>query len=106
MKRIWIAIVFLAIAIGTGIGEQVYIEKTYTTINEMLDNEDTDELVDYWHRRNNIIYAFSDHKVLDTLTEAINELETAEDKKYALTEIRAITKTYYENQRISFSNIF
>ncbi len=106
MKRIWIAIAFLTLAIGICTTEQIYLEKTYTTINQFVDEGKSDEIVQYWKKRNDILYAFSDHKVLDNLSEAINELDHTDDKKKALTEVRAISKTFYENQRINFSNIF
>lgn len=106
MKRIWIAVVLLSISIGICTAEQIYLERTYTQINKMVDEQNTDEIVEYWKKKNDILYAFSDHKVLDSLSEAIEELNYAKDKKKALTEVRAISKTFYENQRINFSNIF
>lgn len=106
MKRIWIAIVFLALTIGICTTEQIYLEKSYTTINKFVDEGKADEIVEYWKKRNDMLYAFSDHKVLDNLSEAIAELDQADNKEKALTKVRAISKTYYENGRINFSNIF
>lgn len=106
MRRIWFAIVFLALSVGLCITEQIYLQSTYKAICSFVDNEDAKAIVEYWDKRNDILYAFSDHKALDNLSEAIHELEDNDDKKIALNEIRAISKTYYENQRITLSNIF
>lgn len=106
MKRIWFAVIFLALSVGICATEQIYLESTYKAICSYVDNEDEKAIIDYWNSRNDILYAFSDHRTLDSLSEAVNELEDGEDKKIALNKIRAISKAYYENQRITFSNIF
>lgn len=106
MKRIWIAIAFLTLSIGICITEQVYIHTTYNEICEYIDKKDTDGLYNYWSEKNDTLYAFADHKILDSLSDSINTLKDTNEKEKALIEIKAKAKTYYENQRITFSNIF
>lgn len=106
MKRIWIAIVFLAISVTICVTEQIYINTAYNHINEYIDQGDSERLLKYWQDKNDILYAFTDHKMLDSLSDSINSLEQTDEKEKTLIEIKAKAKTFYENQRITFSNIF
>jgi hypothetical protein len=107
MKRLWIAITFLAIAVGLCTSEQIFIKNVYNTINQYVDSADVEGLQEYWDKNNNLIFSFSEHSVLDDLSQKIEELNPNDEEiKSALTEVRALNKVYYENQRISLSNIF
>lgn len=108
MKRIWIAAVLIAITIGCCIGEQSYVKNFYKTIDTLAQEEKPKELKEYWKEKNDTAYIFSPHDMLDELAQSINALdeEPNDETKSALNEIRAINKVYYENQRITPSNIF
>lgn len=108
MKRIWIAIVLLIISAGLCTYEQMFIEDFCDNVISMTENEDADGIKKLWNEKNDIIYIFSEHDMVDDLAVSIEELDnkTGKDKKEALAEIRALTYAYHENQRITLSNIF
>lgn len=106
MKRIWIAVVFLAISVSFCITEQFFINTSYSQIVNYIDQGDSDKLLEYWGKRNDMLYAFTDHKMLDSLSDSINSLKDTDEKEKTMIEIKAKAKTFYENQRITFSNIF
>ena len=80
MKRIWFAIVFLIVSVALCTGEQCYVKQVHGNINtrveqaiEQLENKDKQQLKssvkgikEYWERYNNLLFALSDHGVLDS----------------------------------------
>lgn len=108
MKRIWIALALIIITISCCISEQNYVKNFYLNIDTLAQEQKPRELKQYWNEKNDTVYIFSPHDMLDELAQEINALddEMSEDTKKALTEIRATSKVYYENQRITLSNIF
>lgn len=108
MKRIWIAVVLIALTVTCCISEQIYVKNFYTTIDTLAKEERPKELKEYWKEKNDTAYIFSPHDMLDELAQSINALDddpNAETKK-DLNYVRSINKVYYENQRITPSNIF
>ena len=108
MKRIWIAVILLIMSTGLCTFEQIYIEDFCDKIVYMTEHGDTQGIKKLWDKKNNTIYIFSEHDMVDDLAVCIESLDDkkGKEKKDALTEIRALTYAYHENQRITFSNIF
>ena len=125
MKRLYVALCFLAIAISLCIFEQYTVNKTYIDTTEYInmaiaavEKEDYDtaknackKLNDYWGEKQKYMTAMIDHGSLDDASITINNLEDmAESKSESLAE-ELITaknqiKSIYENQRITFGNVF
>lgn len=118
MKRIWFATIFLLLCIGLCTGEQLYVRKVYSDINSEISKiektestaaraECVDKIKKYWDKNNNLLFAIADHGVLDDLSTAIRSLDAQDEElNKDLTEVRSITKVFYENQKITFANIF
>lgn len=121
MKRIWFAIVFLIVSVALCTGEQCYVKQVHGNIGtkveqaiEQLENEDKQQLKssvkgikEYWERYNNLLFALSDHGVLDDLGAKIRTMEASdEDIAAELSEVKALNEVFYENQKISVANVF
>lgn len=108
MKRIWIAVFLLVLSAGLCTFEQTYIEDFCDRATHMAEQGEADELTKLWDKKNDIIYIFSEHDMVDDLAVSIKSLETAdrEEKEETLKEIKSLIYAYHENQRITFSNIF
>lgn len=108
MKRIWIAAVLIITSVILCTSEQIYVKNFYQTVCTLAEEEKPKELKEYWENKNDTVYIFSHHDVLDDLAQLISALddEKNEQTKNELSEIQAVAKVYYENQRITFSNIF
>lgn len=108
MKRIWIAVALLIISAGLCTYEQIYIEDFCDKVVYMTEHEDADGIKEMWKKKNDVIYIFSEHDMVDDLAVSIEQLDSksGEKQKEALAEIRALTYAYHENQRITLSNIF
>ncbi|HBA93151.1 MAG TPA: hypothetical protein DCZ02_00885 [Ruminococcaceae bacterium] len=108
MKRIWIAVVLIAISLTLCATEQIKVEKFYQTIYTLADEGNPKELKEYWKEKNDSVYIFSHHDMLDELAQSIEALDEEKNEQTgpALDVIKAIVKVYYENQRITMSNIF
>ncbi|MFR5874939.1 MAG: DUF4363 family protein [Eubacterium sp.] len=118
MKRLWFAGIFIVIVISLCVGEQIYIEKIYSDLNNEISKaeqyesqEDLEAAIkniqNYWDKNNDLLFAIADHGVLDDLSAEIQSLDpNDEDIESVLTDIRALNKVFYENQRISPTNIF
>ena len=119
MKRVWFAFVFIALCTGLCIYEQCYVKNCCENMISILEqaqecekkkdskgrNEKIDELQGYWKKRNDFLFAFSEHGGLDELAENIRSLKMAHNMKSALAETKALVNIYYENEKISFSNV-
>lgn len=118
MKRIWFATIFLLLCVGLCTGEQLYVRKVYSDINNEISKiekyEKADDIAEgvnnikkYWDKNNNLLFTIADHGVLDDLSTAIRSLDAKDEElKKDLTEVKSITKVFYENQKITFANIF
>ncbi|MBE6719904.1 MAG: DUF4363 family protein [Ruminococcaceae bacterium] len=120
MKRLWFAIVFLVLAAVLCTGEQMYICDVYTQMNEKINAAETaltkndkkeyikktDEIAELWDSKNDLLYAVSEHGVLDTLAVQIRSMPYGEgDETKELHSLKAQLFAYYENERISLSNL-
>lgn len=118
MKRIWFAILFLALSVGLCVGEQMYSKKVYNDINSIIaeydengNNEDKSRTVnrikDYWDKHNDLLFTIEESEALNELGQAISGLDPDDkDIPKSLNEIKTINKFFYENQRITAANIF
>lgn len=108
MKRIWIAAILIVISLTLCATEQIKVKNFYQTIYTLADEGSPKELKEYWEAKNDSVYVFSNHDMLDELAQSIEALdgEKNEQTDPALDVIKAIVKVYYENQRITMSNIF
>ena len=121
MKRIWFAVIFLALAAVMCTAEQIYIHDFYSNMNikisaaeAALDNKDykkyakyEKEISEYWKRKNNILYVTGEHKELDTIAVQIRSVPYDRgDEKKELHALSAQLCAYYENEKISLANIF
>lgn len=107
MKRIWIGVILIAISISLCTYEQVFIRSFCRDLDRYIAQENTTRIVELWEEKNDIMYVFSNHGILDEMAKEIHILEEKEyDKKSTLTEIKALNNIYYENQIINLSNIF
>ena len=118
MKRLWFAVIFLFICLALCIAEQYYINDFYRGMNKRIDTavayeETNDErlgeavrdIQKYWGAHNDLIFTLTNHIVLNELSTAVRSINsegTADD----LMLVRAWLKVFYENQRITLSNIF
>ncbi len=108
MKKIWIAIFLLITAIGLCTYEQIFIEDFCDKVVYMCEQGDADGIRKLWNEKNDIIYIFSEHDMVDDLAASIEKSDgkMGKEKEAALAEIRVLTYVYHENQRITLSNIF
>lgn len=118
MKRIWFAVIFMLIASSLCVGEQMYVKKVYNDLNNEISKaeeyNDFDDVLQaikniqkYWSDNNDLLFTIADHDVLDDLGTAIRSLDADdEDLKGTLKEIRALNSVFYENQKVTFANIF
>ncbi len=119
MKRVWFAVAFILLSAGLCIYQQCYVktscEKMFVILEEAQKfenakdkdnrNKKIEELQRYWSARNNFLFAFSEHSTLDELAKNIRSLKAAHSMKSSLEETKVLVLIFYENERISFSNI-
>lgn len=116
MKRIGIAIAIFIISISACVLEQIYIKDFYSGLDERISiaqkdmsNDSLNDIHEYWNDKNDILFALCQHDMLDDLSVSIHEMHATKDKekiKSALTNVKAQNRTFYENQKITISNIF
>lgn len=118
MKRVWFAAVFIAISISLCIGEQMYVEQVYNGLNNEISKaeqcesyEDLEAAISgiqtYWKKNNDLLFTIADHGVLDELGTGIRSLDAYDDDiEGTLSELKAVNKVFYENQKITMANIF
>lgn len=117
MKRIWFAVIFLAITMVFCAGEQIYVKKVYNDLNQQISQateyDSFEDLVQaitnmqlYWQKNNDILFAISYQDNLNELSVAIKTLDPKdEDIKLKLAEVEACNFVFYENQRLSIANV-
>lgn len=125
MKRLYVAFCFLAVAISLCAFEQYTVHSAYretteyiNTAIEQVDKEDFEKakgtcknLNAYWDKKQKYMTAMIDHGSLDDASVTINNLEDLAENKSDNLEDELVTaknqiKAIYENQRITFGNIF
>ena len=118
MKRVWFAVAFLALSLSICIAEQHFINDFYNNMCKNIDTaieynlsgderlgEAVDDLKDYWEKHNDLIFTMTNHGVLDELSAEIQALNT--DKiDNELYRVKGTLNVFYENQRITFANVF
>ena len=119
MKRVWFAVLFIVLCVGLAAYEQVYVrnccERMISILGEAqqfekeknseLRDKKIDELQKYWKKHNDFLFVFSESGGLDDLAGHIRSLKEAHNMKSALAETKALVKIYYENEKVSFSNV-
>lgn len=125
MKRLYIAFAFLAIAISLCIFEQCMVNTIYKETSAYIDTaiedisrQDYDsaesactKLNHYWDKKQKYMAAMIDHDSLDDVSITINNLKDLAQNQSDSLEDELITaknqiKGMYDNQRITFGNIF
>lgn len=113
MNRVIIAILIISTAIGFCSWEQYEVNSFCKSVDKYCQSENPTEaatkIIELWNKKNNTLYAFSQHDLLEHLAENIEQLNSKKDKekiKNALTEVRAQNNVYYQNHKMTFSNIF
>lgn len=125
MKRLYVAIAFLVIAISLCVFEQYTVSTTYSKATAYIDNaiEQTDkedykaakktckQLNDFWGEKQKYMTAMIDHGSLDDAGVTIGSLEDLADKESDSLEDELINaknqiKSIHDNQKITFGNIF
>lgn len=125
MKRIYISLCFLAIAISLCVFEQYTVNAVYKQtniyINTAIDEAEKqnyqdvkkacDELNEYWEKKQKYMAAMIDHGPLDDASVTIGNLsELAENKseklEYELITAKNQIKGIYSSQKITFANVF
>lgn len=120
MKRLWFAVIFLIIAGIMCYGEQAYIGCFYRDISERistaeaaLENNDiklyessTRDIEKLWNDKNDFLYAFGEHAKLDGIAVSIRSMPYAGGEEIKeLRSLKAQLYAYWENERISLSNV-
>ena len=125
MKKLYIAIAFLIIALGLCVFEQYTVQSAYYQTTEYIDNameglekndykaveKSCDMLSKYWNKKYPIMTAMIDHGPLDDASVTINSLNDLAKNKSDELETQLITaknqmKNIHDNQCITFGNIF
>lgn len=125
MKRLYAAILFLAIALSLCVFEQCTVKSAYkeasgyiNTAIEGLEKNDYStvkeackSLNDFWGEKQKYMTAMIDHGSLDEASVTIGSLEDLAENESDSLEDELITaknqlKSIYDNQKITFGNIF
>lgn len=121
MKRLWFAIIFLVVIAALCSAEQLYIEHFYREMSasisaaeEALTGGDEQEFTkaqkeieNIWQQKNDLLYAVGEHHTLDGIAVQIRAMPYGKGEEIKeLHSLRAQLFAYYENEKISFSNIF
>lgn len=125
MKKLYVAAAFLIVSIALCVYEQYTVNTSYKEatiiINSAIENvekEDYDgakenckKLNEYWTERQKYMAPIIDHGALDDASVTINNLEDlAENESDSLADelitAKNQVKAIYENQKITFGNVF
>ncbi len=125
MKRVYIALAFLAVSISLCIFEQYTVNTMYKDTCAYIDKaieytekedygnarKECRKLNKYWAKKYPCLTAMIDHGPLDEAGVTIDSLdelakEENEDLKESLVTAKSQIKSIHENQSISFGNIF
>ena len=114
MKRIWFAVIFMLLCAASCAGEQIYLTDTYGEICEITQavskkpsKKGVEEIKRFWNKNDSIYYIIWDHSAVNDLALAINALDSDSDEiKKDLADIKNAGKALYDNERLSFDNIF
>ena len=120
MKRIWISVTFISIIIGLCVYEQIYVKNVADEMHNRIEaiqkadhinielKDDIDSLQRYWDKKHMVLLLTCDHNTIDEIEVAVYELEYKDDNeiKNALADAKALTKNLYDNEKLSFGNVF
>ena len=125
MRKLYVAIAFLVISIGLCTYEQITLyniyEKTISSIEEILDSalaEDykgaekaCDDLINYWNKNYIFMSSTIDHGLLDDTSVTINSLDeyiknNSDELENQLITVKNEINNIYNNQKLSFGNVF
>ena len=125
MKRLYVAIAFIAFAICICITEQCTVKSVYTKTNAYIDsaisaieNNDFDntqkncrELKIYWDKMYPFLSSMIDHGTLDDAKLTINSLQKIEEKdtdelRTGLYSTKNQIDLIYNNQKLTLGNVF
>ncbi len=125
MKRLYIAIAFIVLALCLCITEQCTVKSSYTKANAYIDSalsslenndftntkENCRELKAYWDGMYPFLTAMIDHNALDEAKLTINSLQKlSEDEtnemRTGLYSAKNQIDLIYNNQKITFGNVF
>lgn len=124
MKRLYLAIGFLAIAISLCIFEQYTVSNAYKQTTAYIDSAITavkkddyesaekscTQLSEYWNKKYPYMTSMIDHGPLDDATVIINSLDELAKNESDELETELITaknqvKIIYDNQRVTLGNV-
>ena len=120
MKRVWFAVIFITLCAALCTYQQAYVKESCDYMEALLDDaqrfeevksekerdEKINELQEYWKKKNDFLFIFSEHQTIDELALNIRSLDKAHNMKSALAETKTLVIIYYENERITLANIF
>ena len=120
MKRIWFSVTFISIIIGLCVYEQIYVKNVADEMHNRIEaiqkadhinielKDDIDSLQRYWDKKHMVLLLTCDHNNIDEIEVALYELEYKDDNeiKNALADAKALTKNLYDNEKLSFGNVF
>lgn len=125
MKRLYIAAAFLLLSVGLCIFEQYTVTTSYENATQIIDTaieevrggdyekvqESCHTLQEYWSERQRYMAPIIEHGALDDASSTISALEyLAESKSDSLSDelitAKNQVKAIYENQKITFGNVF
>lgn len=125
MKRLYIAAAFLLLSVGLCIFEQYTVTTSYENATQIIDTaieevrngnyekaqENCHTLQEYWSERQRYMAPIIEHGALDDASSTISALEyLAESKSDSLSDelitAKNQVKAIYENQKITFGNVF
>ncbi|MBQ9227565.1 MAG: DUF4363 family protein [Eubacterium sp.] len=121
MKRVWFAAAFLLLAAALCIGDQWYIrtfhsemDKKITAAMSAAEKQDMPALEadiasvqHYWSEKNDLLFTLSNHTVPDELGARIRAMRPENSTiTEELENVKAYNDVLYEDQKITFANIF
>ncbi|MCH5320300.1 MAG: DUF4363 family protein [Eubacterium sp.] len=125
MKRLYIAILFLAVAISLCIFEQYTVTSAYKEATQYLNTaieevkkedyksakETCENLSSYWSEKQKFMTAMIDHGALDDTSITIYALadlaeNESDDLENELITAKNQIKSIHDNQKITFGNVF
>ena len=121
MKRLWYAVIFLCVTAVLCVGEQRYVESFYDDMNACITAAEsavknknreeykkaTAEIEKLWRDKNDLLYATGEHSALDGIAVLVRSMPYDENEEIKeLHSLRAQLFSYYQNEKISLSNVF
>lgn len=114
MKRVWFAVVFMLFCSVCCVGEQIYLNNTYNEICEITQSAaknpskaDIQNIKEFWSKNAGVYYIIWDHSAVNDIALAINSLDgDSNEIKKDLADVKNAGKALYDNEKLSFENIF